>query len=413
MGKLIKRNNRTLCLLFQVHQPFRLKTYRFFNIGKDHTYYNESINVSILRSIAHNCYLPANAVLLELIQKHGEAFKVTFSISGTALEQFRKYAPEVLDSFKQLYKTGNVEFVAEPYAHSLAMLMDPSEYLRQVKKHQKALHCLFNCHPTALINANLMYSNKIAGLASEMGFKTVLTEGHDEVMGWKSPNYIYASEPYPELKLMLRNSRLSEDISLRFSKHDWNEWPLTPQKFMSWLNAIDKSEELVNLFMDYGTLGEYHNVKTGIFKFFNSFVENVVSLGKWSFRTVTETTEIIEPIALLNVPHTISSENDEHDLTAWLGNELQQEAFSGLYSVAPVMKDCNDKGLIGDWSKLQTIDHFYYMSLKHFAKYGINQLYSPYSSPYDAFVNYMNVLADFLIRVKEYGNMKAYSARPE
>lgn len=403
MEKVTIGVKQTICLLFQVHQPFRLKTYRFFDIGIDHSYFDEKQNSAILRSMVRNCYLPANEVLINLIKKFGKAFKVAFSISGSALEQMQKYTPEAIDSFRKLYKTGNVEFVVEPYSHSLAIVSEPVEYSRQVEKQRKMLHCLFNCTPTALINVNLVYSNEIAKLAYAMGFKTILIEGTKDVLDWRSSNYIYASEPQPELKLVVRNDQLSEDISSRFSKRDWNEWPLTPEKFMTWLNAIDRREKQVNLFMDYGNLFEYQNIKNGLVSFINGFAEKIVTSGKWQFSTVSEATETIEPIDTLDVPKTVSTTDYDQDHTTCLGNELQQDAFNSLYSIAPIMAKCKDRVLRADWSKLQTSDHFLYMNMKHWNKGGMKQLFTPYDSPYEAFLNYMNVLADFLIRVRAYG----------
>lgn len=402
MDKIKTGVKQTICLLFQVHQPFRLKPYRFFDIGIDHSYFDEIQNSAILRSIVRNCYLPANEVLMNLIRKFGGAFKVAFSISGSALEQMQKYTPEAIESFRKLYETGNVEFVVEPYSHSLAIVSEPVEYGRQVEKQRKMLHWLFNCTPTALINVNLVYSNEIAKLAYAMGFKVILIEGSKEVLDWRSSNYVYDSKPQPELKLVVRNDRLSEDISSRFSKREWSEWPLTPEKFMSWLNAIDRREKLVNLFMDYGVLFEYQNIKTGLVSFLNRFAEKIVSSGKWQFRTVSEAAETIKAVDTLNVPQTVSTADCNQDHTTCLGNELQQDAFNSLYSIAPIMANCNDRVLRGDWSKLQTSDHFFYMNMKHLHNGGMKQLFTPYETPYEAFLNYMNVLADFQLRVKEY-----------
>ncbi len=405
-----KRHKRTVCLFFQVHQPFRLKTYRFFNIGVDHTYYDEDQNKQILRRVAHDCYLPANEVLMKLIRKHGPDFKVSFCISGTALEQFRKYTPWIIESFRQLYETGNVEFLAESCAHSMAVLVNPSEYMRQVEEHVKTLESCFGCKPTALVNANLLFSNEIAGVAHAMGFKTILTEGASQTLGWKSSNYVYSSEIYPELKLLLRNYRLSDDITFRFSVREWSGWPLTADKYISWLNAIDQKEDIVNLFMDYATLGEYQKAESGIFSFFNAFTEKIIDSQKWTLKTVTEAAESIVPIATLTMPEYISCADQDHDLSAWLGNELQQEAFNSLYSVAYIMGYCKDKELLSDWKRLQSCDHFYYMCTKYMNDGAMHRFFSPYSSPFDAFINYMSVLSDFLIRVHEYADHHVLSS---
>ena len=400
---------RTICLFFQVHQPFRLKVYRFFNIGVDHDYYDDAKNRHILKRVAHNCYMPANDLLMNCIKKFGSAFKITFGISGTAIEQFKKYTPWVIESFRKLYETGHVEFVAESYPYSLAMLSQPAEYIQQVMAHKKILENIFRCEPKALVFTNLVYSNRLAGLGQDMGFKTILTEGARQVLDWRSPDYVYSSGPFPDIRLLLRNYQLSDDISFRFSVRNWSEWPLTAEKYISWLDRLNKNEDIVNLAMDYATLGEYQNSNSGIINFFDAFVEQTINSKKWTFRTLSEAAETTESKAKITVPEVVSWADEERDLTAWLENEMQQEAFNTLYSVAPIMKHCTDKELLGDWYKLQTCDHFYYMSTKYRDGAYRHQFFSPYNSPYDAFVNYMNVLSDFLIRVDEYADLKAPS----
>jgi alpha-amylase len=393
---------RSICLYFQVHQPFRLRTYRFFDIGADHYYYDDYQNKRIARRVASECYLPANEVLLGLINEFGSAFKVTFSISGSALEQFKKYTPEVIASFKRLAKTGNVEFLAETYAHSLVGLNDPAEFKRQVQEHAAAIKELFGVSPTAFRNTELVYSNSIAGQVLEMGYKTMLTEGAKQLLGWKSPNYLYCSAPHQRLKLLLRNYQLSDDITFRFSQQDWSEWPLTAEKYVTWLNDIDPKQEIVNLFMDYETFGEHQKAASGIFGFLRAFPEQVIKTHKWKFNTPSELSEDLQPVAGIDCPHAISWADEERDLTAWLGNDLQDEAFSSLYKVSGIMLNCTDADLNRDWNYLQSSDHFYYMSTKWFSDGAVHHYFNPYSSPYEAFLNYMNVLSDFLIRVNEY-----------
>jgi alpha-amylase len=385
-----------------VHQPFRLRTYRFFDIGSDHYYYDDYQNKRIVRRIAADCYLPANEVLLGLINEYGSAFKVTFSISGSAIEQFTKYAPEVLESFKRLAKTGNVEFLAETYSHSLAGLNDPSEFKRQVEEHAAAIKRIFGVTPTAFRNTELVYSNSIAGQVLEMGYKTMLTEGAKQLLGWKSPNFLYCSAPHQRLKLLLRNYQLSDDITFRFSQQEWSEWPLTADKYVAWLHNVDPKQELVNLFMDYETFGEHQKASTGIFGFLRAFPEMLIKSGKWSFRTPTEVAEDMQPVAGIDCPHAISWADEERDITAWLGNDLQSEAFSSLYKVSEVMASCKDVDLHRDWNYLQASDHFYYMCTKWFSDGVVHHYFNPYGTPYEAFLNYMNVLSDFLIRVNEY-----------
>ncbi len=397
---------RSICLYFQVHQPFRLRTYRFFDIGADHYYFDDYQNKRIVRRIATDCYIPANEVLLGLINEFGSSFKVTFSISGTAIEQFQKYAPEVIESFKRLAKTGNVEFLAETYSHSLVALNNPAEFKRQVQEHTAAIKKLFGVTPTAFRNTELVYSNSIAGQVLEMGYKTMLTEGAKQLLGWKSPNFLYCSAPHQRLKLLLRNYQLSDDIAFRFSQRDWSEWPLTADKYVTWLNNVEPKQELVNLFMDYETFGEHQKAESGIFGFLRAFPEQLIKTGKWVFRTPSEVSEDLQPVAGIDCPHPISWADEERDLTAWLGNDLQDEAFSTLYKVSDTMANVSDPELHRDWNYLQASDHFYYMCTKWFSDAAVHNYFNPYGSPYEAFLNYMNVLSDFLIRVNEYaGNI--------
>jgi alpha-amylase len=397
---------KSLCLYFQIHQPFRLRTYRFFDIGADHYYYDDYQNKHIVRRIANNCYLPANEIMLSLIKEYGAAFKVSFSISGTAIEQFQKYTPDVIDSFKKLAKTGNVEFLGETYSHSLASIMNPGEFRRQVQEHSDMIEKLFGKRPTTFRNTELIFSNDIARQVQEIGFQTMLTEGAKQVLAWKSPNYLYCSATSERLKLLLRNYQLSDDIAFRFSQRDWSEWPLTAEKYLGWLNAVEKKQEIVNLFMDYETFGEHQKADSGIFAFLNSFPAKVIKSGKWKFLTPNEASQELQPVAGLNVPHAISWADEERDLTAWKGNDLQDEAIGSLYSVTDLMAQCDDADLLTDWHYLQASDHFYYMCTKWFSDGAVHHYFNPYSSPYEAFLNYMNVLSDFLLRVKEYAQSK-------
>lgn len=393
---------RSISLYFQVHQPFRLRTYRFFDIGADHYYYDDYQNKRIVRRIANDCYLPANEILLALINEFGSAFKVTFSITGTAIEQFQKYTPDVIESFQRLAKTGNVEFLAETYSHSLSSLNDVEEFKRQVNEHTLLMQKLFGITPTTFRNTELVYSNSIADQVYDMGFKTMITEGAKQSLGWKSPNFLYCSAQNKRLKLLLRNYQLSDDIAFRFSQQSWSEWPLTAEKYVGWLNAVDPKQELVNLFMDYETFGEHQKAESGILGFLRAFPEQVIKSGKWTFLTPSEVAEKLQPVAAIDVPHAISWADEERDLTAWLGNHLQDEAYYSLYKVAGIMAHCTDEDLHRDWNYLQASDHFYYMCTKWFSDGSVHHYFNPYGTPYEAFLNYMNVLSDFLIRVKEY-----------
>ncbi len=392
---------KTLCLYFQVHQPVRLRKYHFFDIGKSHDYYDDFANRTITQKVAQRCYLPANKMMLNLIRKYGNNFKVSFSISGLAIEQFEKYAPEVIDSFQALAKTGCVEFLAETYSHSLASLVDEKEFALQVKQHAGLMKKLFGYTPVTFRNTELVYSDQIGEMVARMGYKTMLTEGAKHVLGWKSPNFVYTNSLDPKLRLLLKNFRLSDDIAFRFSNKDWNEWPLTAEKYAGWLSDAAKDEDIVNLFMDYETFGEHQDAETGIFSFVSSLPEYVFGRGDFEFLTPSEASAKHQPVAPLHVPFPISWADEERDLTAWLGNELQTEAFEELYKVRSKMKAIHDPALVYDYQCLQASDHFYYMCTKLFSDGAVHQYFTPYDSPYEAFINYMNVLSDFLARVDE------------
>lgn len=397
-------NKRTLCLYFQVHQPVRLRKYHFFDIGKNHDYYDDFANRTITRNIAERCYLPANRILLDLIRKYGNNFKVSFSITGLAIEQFRMYAPEVIDSFKELANTGCVEFLAETYSHSLASLDDETEFARQVKRHAGLMKEVFGVNPVSFRNTELIYSDEIGEMVARMGYSTMLTEGARHILGWKSPDYVYTNSINPKLKLLLKNFRLSDDIAFRFSDRSWDQWPLTADKYAGWLNAADG--EIVNLFMDYETLGEHQGAETGIFDFISALPEQVFAKTDFEFLTPQEAAAKHQPVAPLHVPYPISWADEERDVTAWLGNELQNEAFEELYKLRTKVETLKDPVLSYDFDCLQASDHFYYMCTKLFSDGVIHQYFTPYDTPYEAFINYMNVLSDFIVRVDEAAGKK-------
>jgi len=390
---------RTICFYFQVHQPFRFRRYRFFDIGNDHYYYDDYSNESILHKVAEKCYLPANELMLDLITKHKGKFKIAYSISGIALEQFRLYAPEVLESFKKLAATGHVEFLSETFAHSLSSLKGSEEFKRQVDAHRLIIKELFGQEPTVFRNTELIYSDEIGAMVADMGFKAMLTEGAKHVLGWKSPNYLYCNAINPKLKLLLKNFKLSDDIAFRFSNKGWPEYPLTAEKFVNWLKQVPKNEEVVNLFMDYETFGEHQWAETGIFEFMRSLPGVILKNSSFSFSTPSEVVKNLQVVSAANVPHPISWADEERDLTAWLGNELQNEAFNKLYSLEDKVNHSDDAELKQDFTYLQVSDHFYYMSTKFFSDGEVHSYFNPYDTPYDAFINYMNVLSDFEIRV--------------
>jgi alpha-amylase len=392
---------RSICLYFQVHQPYRLRTYRFFNIGQDHHYYDEYQNRHIIRRVAEKSYLPANKLMLDLIREFGSAFRISYSISGTALDQLQTYVPEVIDSFRQLADTGQVEFLAETYGHSLASLGKKEEFIRQVEMHRNKIEALFGVKPVTFRNTELIYSDQIGETVAGLGFHTMLTEGAKHILGWKSPNFMYCNKINPKLKVLLRNFRLSDDLTFRFSNQDWSEWPLTTDKFVKWLNATDPKEEVVNLFLDYETIGEHQWEETGIFDFFRYLPATVFGQSDFGFHTPEDLYHKLQPMAAISVPYAISWADEERDLTAWLGNELQDEAFAKLYACEEKVQKINNKELLKDWQYLQTSNHFYYMCTKWFSAGEVHKYFNPYGSPYDAFINYMNVLCDFMIRLDD------------
>ncbi|MBE0649375.1 MAG: polysaccharide deacetylase family protein [Bacteroidales bacterium] len=392
---------KSICFYFQVHQPQRLRTYRFFDIGEKHNYFDTYNNEVILRKVAEKNYLPMNSLLLDLIKEYGSAFKVSFSISGTALDQFEAYGTDVLESFKKLAETGNVEFLAETYAHSLSALRSKEEFTKQVNAHAQKIESLFGHKPTTFRNTELIYSDNIGAMIADMGYKVMLTEGAKHILGWRSPDFMYANAINPKLKLLLKNFRLSDDIAFRFSQQSWSEWPLTTEKFVEWLNQLDSKEEVVNLFMDYETFGEHQWAETGIFDFMRALPGKVFSNSDYVFATPSELGEKLQPVASIHVPHPISWADEERDLTAWLGNELQDEAFDKLYALEPLVKKSNNPKIQRDWLYLQTSDHFYYMCTKWFSDGDVHKYFNPYGTPYEAFINYMNVLSDFIIRLEK------------
>lgn len=391
---------KTLCLYFQVHQPIRLRKYHFFDIGKNSSYYDDFTNRTLVQKVSQSCYLPANQMLMDLIKRYGKNFKVSFSISGVAIEQFKQYAPEVIDSFKELAKTGCVEFLAETYSHSLASLVDEKEFEVQVKKHSDLVKKVFGYKPVTFRNTELIYSDTIGDMVAGMGYTAMLTEGAKHVLGWKSPNYIYCNAQNPKLRLLLKNSHLSDDIAFRFSQQSWSEWPLTADKYVKWLSDSAEKDEVVNLFMDYETLGENQSKESGIFAFFNALPEQVFSSSVFEFLTPSEVVAKHQPVSALHVPYAISWKDEERDLTAWLGNELQNEAFEELYKIRDKVESLKDEDLMRDYCYLQSSDHLYYMNTKLFSDVNHYRYDSPYGTPYEAFINYMNVTSDLAMRVE-------------
>ncbi|HOT14873.1 MAG TPA: glycoside hydrolase family 57 protein [Bacteroidales bacterium] len=391
---------KTICLYFQVHQPFRFRRYRFFEMGKEHYYYDDYSNESIMRKVAMKSYLPANKILLEIFKEYGCRFKVAFSISGTALDQMELYAPDVLESFQKLAASNCVEFLSETYSHTLASLINREEFENQVKEHQERILKLFGKKPVVFRNTELIYNNEIGEWIADMGYKAAIIEGAKHILGWKSPNYVYCSAVNPRLKLLLKNYMLSDDLTFRFSDVHWNQYPLTAEKFTSWIKHMDQKEDTLNLFMNYDTFGNIQPKESGIFEFLKAFPKEVLSTNTLSFSTPSDLIEKFQPISALSVPHAISWADEERDTSAWLGNELQKEAFYKLFNLRDMVLQTNDPKILTDWKYFQTSDHFYYMCTKFFVKGSMHSYFNPFSSPYDAFINYMNILSDFEIKIK-------------
>lgn len=390
---------RSVCFFFQVHQPYRLRTYRFFDIGENHHYYDEYLNRSIINRVAERCYIPMNNLLISLIKEYGNAFKVSLSISGSAIDQMQQYAPAALKSFQELVATGNVELLAETYAHTLVSLKNKEEFKLQVTKHCDKIEALFGQRPTSFSNTEMIYDDVIGETVAEMGFKVMLTEGAKHILGWKSPNYLYCNAINPRLKVLLRNFRLSDDIAFRFSERKWTEWPLTAEKFAFWMKKVGDNQETINIFLDYETFGEHQLNSSGIFDFMKALPAAIFNQTDFVFSTPSEVAKNLQPISAIHVPQPISWADEERDTTAWLGNDLQDEAFDSLYSLTEKIKLVDDPSILRDWQYLQNSDHFYYMCTKWFSDAEVHKYFNPYPSPYEAFMNYMNVLSDLMIRV--------------
>ncbi len=394
----------TVCFYFQVHQPFRLKRYQVFDIGHDHDYFNDYVNdrlsnEKILQKVARKCYLPANAVMLELLEKHPE-FKISYSLSGVFLDQIEKYSPETLASFQKLVKTGRVEILDETYYHSLSFLYSKDEFRKQVLMHREKVKKLFGVEPTTFRNTELIYNNELANYIEGMGYKAIVAEGADHILGWRSPNFLYRPKGTKQIKLLLKNYKLSDDIAFRFSSKEWSEHPLTAPKFADWVSQVNGNGNVVNLFMDYETFGEHQWEDTGIFNFLRYMPGEILKNPDNNFMTPSEVAMNYLPVAELDVHNFMSWADVERDLSAWLSNSMQWEAAHKLYELEQKVLATMDKALIEDWRKLQTSDHFYYMCTKWFNDGDVHKYFNPYDSPYDAFISFMNVLNDLKLRLQ-------------
>lgn len=400
---------QAICLYLHVHQPYRIRHYTIFEAGHDHNYFNDSTpgaltnNQFILDKVSEKSYLPMNKVLLELLNNNPE-FKLSLSIPGTLIDQFEEYAPTVLQSFKDIVDTGRVEIVAETYYHSLAFFYSRTEFEAQVEMHKQKIQEVFGVTPKVFRNTELSYNNDLAYWADKAGYKGIITEGWDPILGWRSPNFVYKPTYTESISLLMKNYRLSDDIAFRFGNKDWAEFPLTTEKYIDWLGASMDNAQIFNLFMDYETFGEHQWADTGIFEFLkalpNAWQE---SRTDRTFMTLTEAIDSYEPVDEVDIPNTITWADNERDLTAWLGNSMQQQAISAIYELEKSILESNDWQLISDWRKLQASDHFYYMCTKWFNDGDVHAYFSPYSNPYEAFTNFMNAWHDIKFRLAEKG----------
>lgn len=390
-----------ICIYFQVHQPFRLRKYTYFDVGFNHEYEDDAANREIFHKVANKCYLPTNAVLLELLKKYSGDFKFSFSLTGTFIEQCKLYNPAVLDSFKRLVDTGHVELIEETYFHSLSFLFSIEEFKAQIALHRELIAKEFGYKPTTFRNTELIYNNNVASVVESLGYKTILAEGADRILGWRSPNYVYRPQGCKNLKLLLRNYRLTDDVAFRFSNKGWSEYPLYAEKYAYWLHELHGKADVINLFMDFETFGEHQWDDTGIFDFLTHLPQYVFKHPEYRFLTPNEVTNKFTPVAELDVHDFMSWADMERDLTAWYGNDLQNDALESIYSIEQKVKEVANPHLLHTWRMLQTSDHFYYMCTKYASDGDVHKYFNPYHNPYDAYINYQNILTDFTLELEK------------
>ena len=391
---------KSVCLYFKIHQPFRLKRYRFFDIGNDHYYYDDFANDEIITRIAEQSYIPTAEALLEIIKNPDYDFHCAIDISGTAIEQLQMYVPEFLELLKKLADTGKVEFLAGTYSHGLSSLEDPEEFMRQVKLHQQLIYREFGQKPKVICNTEMIIDDEIALMMQAQGFKGAVTEGAKHILGWKSPNFVYKSAAAPKLKLLLVNDKLTADIAMNFANQSWHEYPLTADKYIDWIASLPEDQQVVNIYLTMDTLGSFLPKETGIFEFLKALPFFAAQRGV-AFSTPSDVLARLKPVDALAIPYPLSCIDEARDVSAWKGNVMQRDALDKLYSIAERVDLCTDRRLKQDWLYLQSSDHFYYMSTKNLADGASHAAFSPYDSPFSAFINYMNVLADFIVRVQE------------
>ena len=391
----------SVCLYFEVHQPMRLNHFSTFKIGANHDqssdYFDQKLNQDIFEKVAKKCYLPTNKILLEMINRYDGKFRVSFSLTGTFIEYCERYMPSVLDSFKELFKTGSVDLIEETYYHSLSSMYDDlDEFEKQIEMHRKKIKKIFNYKPTIFRNTETIYDNRIARKITELGYKGIITEGADKILGGRSPNYLY-KPVNTDINVLLRNYKLSDDIGFRFSTHNWSEFPLTADKYAQWLSRCEG--DLINLFIDYETFGEHQWTETGIFEFLKHLPGEVLKHNHLDFVTVSEAVERYKPVGEIDAPWAISWADDDRNVSTWLGNDMQKACFNELTTIGRKLKEKSTERLLKTWRRLQTSDHLYYCSTKGLADGDVHAYFSPYDNPYEGFMNYMNILQDLKQRV--------------
>ncbi|MBO4378845.1 MAG: glycoside hydrolase family 57 protein [Clostridia bacterium] len=391
----------SVCFYFEVHQPCRLRPYSFFDIGSSDRYDDEELDRLVMKKVAEKCYQPMNALLLDLIRKHEGRFRFTFSLTGTFIDQMLAYSPETLTGFQALAETGCVEFLDETDSHSLAAVFSEEEFRSQVLTHRERMQELFGCSPRAFRNTELIYCDRLAKIVEDMGYSTILAEGVDRILDWRSPRFIYTPAGCDSIRLFLKSYSLSDDIAFRFSNRSWSEWPLMADTYAGWLKQTKSCGNAVGLFMDYETFGEHQWKDTGIFEFMKALPGMVLDDPDMDFLTVSEAADRYGASGELSVPDWISWADAERDLSAWLGNEMQRDALNSLYACRPLVIAVNDPQITRKWRRLQTSDHFYYMSTKKASDGEVHEYFTPYGSPYSAYTNFMNILADFRLRLSE------------
>lgn len=399
-------SSRAIVLYLHVHQPYRVRHYTIFDAGTNHNYFDapydaKPSNERLIHKIAEKSYIPTNAKLLELLEKHPE-FRLSLSITGTVLDQLKAWSPGALQSFQKLVQTGRVEIVGETYHHSLAFFYSQAEFEMQVRMHKELVEELFGQTPRVFRNTELSFNNDLAFWADKAGYKGILAEGWDPVLGWRSPNFVYRPSYTDQIRLLMKNYKLSDDIAFRFGDHDWEQWPLTADKFTHWLEQTPDATNF-NLFMDYETFGEHQWGDSGIFEFLGHLPEHWLRTEGNTFMTLSEAIDTFDPVDVVDTPNTTTWADTERDLSAWLGNPMQQQAINALYDLQRPVIQSGDLALIEDWRKLQTSDHFYYMCTKWFNDGDIHAYFSPYDSPYEAFTNFMNAYHDLKYRLAEKG----------